>query len=554
MALTIISTPTDPPVPTPVSDCFQFCFQPDDADIFDTPGVNALVEVIFPSTISTIPANGTQFTIWGKLFTVDNGQAYSSNSFKVESSGNATGANFRNMLKANYFFSRSTDVSAGASLRETLITWLACGEQDYFSGANMDMAELTGIGATVTVINGTTPVVKTGAMVQVQLLKCDGASNVYSPITMYEGITPTGTCGTAEELCVDFMADIRKTLFTPMPDLSLTSEIDPEETTMVAKFKINSGVTWIDDTCTAQSGVFTDSDEFMAIDIAFPPEDNIGMRRFVFDHPENFGFNFPILCPQFMTNQPRYHTIGENSFAWLWLSGGYQSLSPSIINVRFNVFYADGTTDHADVSYDPTQEFKVHCFNVSPKRLLSLFSLTDLDNVVKYFVTATADLSGATLGTETYFVLDRSCENVTDLYFKTPYGGIGTLLCEVIEKETRQEGTEICLNTACATSRFEAAKYGGRMLNNLRSYETITLRARRNYSDEEVEFFRSMKASPERWIQVEQYGEVDYGGEWMAKRFNVEPGGIRIFKQGQYVDLEVTGYVADTPIQSPRGV
>ena len=201
------------------------------------------------------------------------------------------------------------------------------------------------------------------------------------------------------------------------------------------------------------------------------------------------------------------------------------------------------------VDYDPLLEYQVHCFNVSPKRLLSLFSLSDLSTVVRYFVRAEAD--GTTVGWDTYFTIEHACESLTDVYFKTPYGGIGTILCEITESEVIQEGTEICLNTACGVSRTERAKYGGRMMNNLRAYERITLRARANFSEEEVEYFKSVKASPERWVQIPETGEAP---GYIAKRLNVEAGGVRVYQVGEYIDLVITGTVQDIALQTPKGV
>jgi hypothetical protein len=554
MALTIISEPTSSPVPTPVSDCLRWCFQPDDADIFSTPGSNASVSVVFPATISTIPADGTEFTIWGRTFTVDSTNDYTQNSFKIVSSGNQTGTNFRNMLRANFFFARSTQVAANGNLRSTLVTWNTCGEQDNFTGVNMDFAALVTAGATATATNGVTPVMVDGAMVQVRLLRADAATNVFLPITKYEGIQPSGSCDVADELCIDFMQDAKRTLYTPLPALTATSEIDPEETTMVAKFKINVGVTWRDASCQPQSGAFVDSDEILVMDTVFDTRENLGMRRYIYDHPENLGLGGqPALSPQFLTNKPPRLTLGVNSFAWLWMAAGYQSLAPTDIKVRFNVFYKNGTTAFVDVDYAPILEYKVHCFNVSPARLLTLFGLVDLSTVSHYFVRATAD-TGDPVGWETYFAIEHACENMVDVYFKTPPGGIGTLLCELVESEIVQEGTEICLNVPCGASRAEQAAYGGRMMNNIRAYEKVTLRARRNFTPEEIEYFKSLKASPERWIQVEETGEIPFGGAWIAKKLLVEPGGVRIYQQGEYIDLVITGSIGELTVQTPRGV
>lgn len=559
MALTIISAPEVTPVPTPVSDCLQWCFQPDDTDIFSTPGSNATVEVEFPDPVSSIPVDGTTFVLWGRTFTIDSSRKYTSTTFKVESDGEQTADNFRRMLMANFFFSSNTYISVGTGgLTDTLITWNTCGEQDNFTGGAMDYAALTAAGATVTVTNGVTPVLVDGAMIQVKLKMADAATGAFSDITLFEGIKPSGSCDVPNELCIDFMRDAKRNLYTPIPDLTTTSEIDPEQTTMIAYFKINTGVTFRDDNCQPQSGTFTDSDPVLVMDTVFDDRENLRMRRYIYDHPENLsvGGGQPAGCPQFLTNKPQYLYLGENSFAWLWLAGGYQSLAPTVLTLRFNVWYANGTTGLVNVSVDPILEYQVHCFNVSPGRLIDLFSLTDLSNVVKYavMVTSSASGGGTTIGWQTFFVIEHSCQNLIDVYFKTPPGGIGTILCEITDSEINQEGTEICLSTPCGTTRQEVARYGGRMLNNIRSYEKVTLRARRNFSTEEVEYFKSVKASPERWIQVSETGETPFGGSYIAKRLIVEPGGVKVFQSGEYIDLVITGTIGDIPVQTPRGI
>lgn len=551
MALTIISEPTATPVPTPVSECLEWCFEPDVADVMSTPGTMAQVLINFPTT-PTVPANGTPFIIWGHTFTVNNAAPYTQTSFQITTSGSVSGINFRAMLKANFFFAKDTNVAAGANSKETVIDWIECGEQDNFTGTGMDLAALTGAGATTMVTNGTTAVFVPGYMIQVRLFKADNLTNIYSAITRFEGFVPKANCDTVDDLCVDFMQDAKRTLFTPMPDLSLTSFIDPELTTMLGQFKIQYGYTYRDTNCVAQSGIFAESDIVYVMDTVFEPEENLGMRRYIYDHPDNIGMggSQPALSPQFLTNKPQRLALGPDSFAWLWLAAGYQSLAPTNIVLRTNIFYKDGTSAHVDENHDPLLAYQVHCFNVSPGRLLSLFSLADLSTVSHYFIRATAD-SGDPVGWDTYFAIEEACEGLVDVYFKTPPGGIGTILCEMTEREVVQDGSEICLNTPCSTSNLESAKYGGRMLSQIRSYEKVTLRARRNFSDEEVAYFRSLKASPERWIQVPETGET---GGYIAKRLLVDTGGVKIMQSGEYIDLIITGTMQDIPIQSPRRV
>lgn len=546
MALTIASEPTATPVPTPVSDCLQWCLTPAGTDIFTTEGTIADVSIYFPTT-PTVPANGTEFTIWGHTFTVDDTVPYTATSFQITTSGSVSGFNLRGMLRSNFFFAKNTVVSQVANSKETMITWNECGEQENFTGDGMDLAALDAAGASTAVNNGTTPVFVPGYMAQVRLLKADNLTNVYSPITPFEGLSAMATCAEAEDFCIDFMEDARRTLYTPMPDLSLSSFIDPDLTTMLGQFKIQFGHTYRDANCIAKSGDFSESDVVYVMDTVFEAQENLMMRRYIYDHPDNSGGQ-PALSPQFLTNKPQRMALGVNSFAWLWLAAGYQSLAPTNIVLRTNVFYKNGTSAHVDENHDPLQAYQVHCFNVSPGRLLSLFSLVDLSTVSHYFIRATAD-SGSVVGWDTYFSVEEACEGLVDVYFKTPAGGIGTMLCELTETEVIQEGTEICLNTPCGTSRLEGAKYSGRMYTQVRSYEKVTLRARRNFSEEEVAYFRSLKASPERWVQVPETGVL---GDYIAKRLLIDTGGIKILQSGDYIDLVITGTLQDIPIQSPR--
>ena len=255
MAITLTTDPASgSPATNPVvvSDCLQWCLQPDNEDVFATEGTFATLTVNFPSTIASIPANGTEFTIWGHTFSVNSALANSTaTAMKIQSSGNITGAAFRQMLNANIFFAQNAVIDDdGLALRNTVVTWNACGEQDNFSGANMDLAALTGAGATVTVTNGTTPVQTDGYSMQTRLFKVDGVTNVAVPITEFEGLRPLVGCNDISETCVNYIKDAARLLFTPMPDLSTTSEIDPEDgDTLCSRFLIQYGWNYKDANC-----------------------------------------------------------------------------------------------------------------------------------------------------------------------------------------------------------------------------------------------------------------------------------------------------------------
>lgn len=556
--MTITDQPAIYPIPEPVSNRLAWTIQPDAADVLETVGSKATVQITFPATGITVPANGTEFTIWGHTFTIDDIASFTQNSFELETSGNSSGINFKEMLKANFFFAKTQIANGPDGFRDTIITWEDCGEQENFTGAAMDLSALTTAGATVTVTNGMTAVKVNGYVMQARLLKMD-ADGIYQPITKYEGFQPVINCSSVAALTIDFMEEARRTLYMELPDITVSSEQDPEDTTAVGLFKLQVGWTYKDDNCQPFSGNFITSDPVMVYNTVFDLEENWGMKRFIYDHTEITPFDIP-KWPRWLTNKPERLALGWESIAWLWLSGAYNvSLTPDTIQLTFNVYYTNGTTAQQNVSYPFVAEWQLHNFNVSPKRLLSLFSLVDLSTVSHYFVRATAldefNSSIGVIGYETFFSVEQPCEETTDLYFLTPYGGIGTLYCDIVEKSINQQAQEICLDVPVMATRQETARYGGYMQNQVKNQESITLRCRRNYTEDEVAYFKSVKASPERWIQVPETGLDGVGNlyNYIAKRFLVDPGGVQIFQEGDYVELIITGKIgSEIIVQNPR--
>ena len=129
------------------------------------------------------------------------------------------------------------------------------------------------------------------------------------------------------------------------------------------------------------------------------------------------------------------------------------------------------------------------------------------------------------------------------------------MLCDIVERSVIQEAQEICLDVPVAASRQDELRYGGYMQNQIKNFETVTLRCRRNYTDEDVEYFKSLKASPERWIRVAETG-IDGSGalyNYIAKRLLVDPGGVRIFQEGDHIELVITGKIGnEIKVQNPR--
>ena len=230
-------------VPIPVSDCLQWCMQPDDGDVVDTAGSNAFVQIIFPNTF-TEPANGTTFKIWGHTFTFNSAFDYTATSFS--SAGEAAPArnNFARMIEANLFFRRAVNVHRVDS-DTVLISWLTCEPQSNFTGANLVLTAFTTLGATVTSAQGVSPVYVPGYKMTVQLMKLIGntGTNAFKAISALSGLEAKKTCDGAEETCVNLMGEARKTLYTPMPDLTDSSEIDPQTQTMMGRFVLAYG--WV---------------------------------------------------------------------------------------------------------------------------------------------------------------------------------------------------------------------------------------------------------------------------------------------------------------------
>ena len=574
MAITLTTDPASgSPATNPVvvSDCLQWCLQPDVSDVLTTPGTFATVLVNFPSTISSIPANGTEIVIWGHTFTVNSALGNSTaNAFKISSSGNITGAAFRQMLNANIFFAQNTVIDDDdITLRNTVVVWNQCGEQANFSGANMDLSAITALGGTFTVTNGTTPVQTDGYTMQTRLFKVDAGTNVASPVTEFEGLKPLIGCDEITETCVNYVKDAARLLFTPMPDLSTTSEIDPEEDTLTGRFLLQYGWNYKDANCQPLSGNFYPSDEVFVVNAAFDTQNKYGIAPYWQRHPD-----FPIpqqIRQKFLTNQPTFHRLSEHSFAWLWFLNPFTGTNYLTGNGTGNPFtldhfdlfieiYENGSaivTDDAVITYPACQWYQVMNFNVSPQTVADESNIgTLVSEIGKYTVIVKALNSDSSefafVSEEIVFGVDHDCgDNIRDVYFLTPQGGIGTLLCEITESEIVQEGTEICLDTPCATSRTEAAKYGGRQLANIRNFDRVTIKSREQYGEQWREYFRTFKASPDRYLMVKE-DQPNTLTTYIAKRFNPEPGGIKIYQTAEYIDLIATGTLADIPVQTPK--
>ncbi|MCB0542105.1 MAG: hypothetical protein KDC70_01220 [Saprospiraceae bacterium] len=555
------------PIPVPISDCLQWCLTPDFFDVFDNAGSKAQMIITFPATIGSIPADGTEFSIWGQVFEVDSTITdATSTKVKLVSSGNLSGDNLRKMLEANGFFGVTTvtENTSPSGGRSTKITWNNCGEQGNFSAPGTDITNLEAFGTTLSATNGAPAEYKPGYQVHIRLFKAAAQSDRnFSPISLRKGYVPATTCSTVGQICVDFMTDAARTLYCPMPDLSLSSEISPDLQTLSGIFLIEYGWTYRDANCQPVSGDYLKSDPVYVVNTVFDYEEKYGMRRFFRDHPDGAPPT-PGNTAMFLSSKPQYSYLAPGSYAWLWLLHGFDDTigggTLDVIKLVFNVFYKNGTTDQIKVDYTPAVWYQVYNFNVSPGRVFSLFSITDPSTVSKYFVRAEAWQNSPlslldTVGAETYFVLDHSCDaDLIDCYFRSSAGGIDTLLVTRMESTVEHTGTEICLSVPCGTSRTEAAKYGGRFQSGVRVYQKITISAKANYTDEQVRHFMDFKRSTERWIKVKELSPSAADITYIAKSFSIEPGGVKIFRSGEFVELTATGVLSDLPTAAAKSL
>lgn len=552
------------PPPVPVSDCLEWCLQPADGDVVISPGANASIVVTFQNVIGSIPADGTPFTIWGYPFTINSATPYTSTSFQVVSSGSITGANFRNMLNANLNISRFAQALVNPdffTLRSTLLRWNTCAEQPRFEGDNMDLAALEAFstGETPEITNGQTPVYVRSFKIIARLMKYD--SNLgFVNVGEHQGFLPQLTCTAANALCLNFMRKARSLLYSPMPDLTTTSEIPSSELNMTGLFALEFGAVYQDDNCQPQSDTVMMSEQVFLLNAAFEIEQAYGTAPFYYSHPDFGGSGFT--RQRFLTNQPLGNRLlSRDSFAWLWFLNGYTTDFPDLdhFTVLVSATGKDGDSGVAGIDYSAPQWYQVVNTNISPARVAAITGVA-LNNLKEYTVEVQLrDAGGDIIPVNGFsnamdsgrYVISDCIGKETDVYFVTPPGGIATMLCMVDSKEVVQNGTEILLNTPCNVSPEYAAKYAGRNLANLRNYERVTISAVEIYTEDQVNFFRAFKLSPERYIRVQKKTYSSSDIQWIAKRFIVEPGGVQIFKDGDRIELVATGFMDDIPVQTP---
>ena len=242
-----ISDPKPPPVP--VSECLRWCLQADAADAVQIEGSRATVTVIFPpSGSTTIPTNGTEFSIWGYAFTVDDATPFTASSFQVTTNALTNLANFVNMIEANIFFRRAVSVTAAVVIPnvEITITWLDCREQPRFVAESMDLDVFTTIGGSASYANGVSPEYTQGFRVVARPLVYDEDAVFFlSEIGVLEGLEVDRLCDSVGEVCVNFQKDVQSQLWTELPELSASSFTTAERCgqTMLRLFALEYGWT-----------------------------------------------------------------------------------------------------------------------------------------------------------------------------------------------------------------------------------------------------------------------------------------------------------------------
>jgi len=557
---TSINLPKQPPVP--VSDCFRWCLQADTADAISVAGAKANVTVTFPS-VCTVPANGTEFTIWGVLFTVDDSEDYTANSFKVETLGFLSWLNFANMILANLQFNRAVSLAGqvvGSSF-ELQIIWNDCREQERFSGVDVDLAGVEATGATTSFANGSSPVYVEAFKILSRAVVYRDATNAFDTLGRLEALESDLLCDSVAEICVDYKLDIEQKLFTRLPDLTATSFIDEIENgrSIMKLFALEYGWSFRSN-CQVQSGTIKRSQTVLGINAVIPLEDKYGMRRYWHEHPD--GYPPGQTEPEFLTLQPKgNHKLCLNSFSWLWMTNNFQHQYGGNYRlvVKFQLYQIGSSSvfeefEHTamDSVSDSNLWYQCVCFNTSPAFVLANAPTLTAANLAGYDVQVfgLASFTSTVLFTASEklsFSVINSCTECTDIYFLSGPGGIGTQIVTVNEREIVTAGTEILINSSCDLSNTDRARYGGRSLTALRSYERISFTLELPNTTEYERWAKDFRKSPQHWIKV-----FDYEGEPFARKMLLDGNTVKVYKNGEGIKVEATGYLAD--IVSQKGI
>lgn len=552
---------TDPIVPPiPLSDCLNFCLQPDVADVFVSTGNKPNIVFVIPFTC-TVPANGTAFKIWGFDFTIESAEPFTSSSFKVETIGLFTALNLANMLASNVFFKRAGTITSFVTVGSTFemtFTWNDCREQINFTGANMNLTVFTTIGGSATETNGVSPVYVDAFRIVVNAVRYQDATQTFYDLGALVGMEAEKLCDTVGVVCVDIRPDVAADLFTMIPALTYDSFISSIDNgrSMMKYFSLQYGWTYRQN-CVAKSGTITRADKIMVLNAAFDVDDPYQIRRYWYNHPD--GFPPDQFVPDFLTTQPKTITLCRDSFKWLWLLNAWQDDWPQYALVaRFVLYNAAGSiiTTVQSVANNPlsmgSSPYQPVCFNASPRHISDVIG-TPLTGVAFYEVhvvgTDPLNYNDVWFNASEYLrfnICDACCDDSTDLFFLSPTGSIDTIVVRVDSVETLQSGgEEIRVNIPCGTDRVDRATYGGRTLVSTRVYQKMKLSVQIPRSSEWERWVKHLRQSPQRWIRV-----LDEGGTYIAKKIVFENGSITQRETGKGTIVEMTGYLQDVPTQN----
>lgn len=551
----------DPIVPPiPLSDCLNFCLQPDVADVFSTTGMKPKIVFVIPF-VCTVPADGTAFTIWGYDFTIESAEPFTSASFKVETIGLLTALNLANMLASNVFFKRAGTITSFVivgSTFEMTFTWNDCREQINFTGDNMDLTVFTTIGGSATETNGVSPVYVDAFRIVVNAVRYKDATQTFYDLGALIGMEAEKLCDTVGVVCVDIRPDVAADLFTMIPALTYDSFISSIDNgrSMMKYFSLQYGWTYREN-CIAKSGTITRANKIMVLNAAFDVDDPYQIRRYWYNHPD--GFPPGQFVPDFLTTQPKKIPLCRDSFKWLWLLNAWQDDWPQYALVaRFVLYDANGAviTIVQSVANNPltmgSSPYQPVCFNASPRHISDVIG-TPLTGVAFYEVqvvgTDPLDYNNVWFNASEYLrfeICDACCDDATDLYFLSPTGSIDTIVVRVDSVETLQSGgEEIRVNIPCGTDRIDRATYGGRTLVSTRVYQKMKMSVQIPRSSEWERWVKHLRQSPQRWVRV-----LDESGAYIAKKIVFENGAITQRQSGEGTIIEMTGYLQDVPTQN----
>ena len=529
MAITKYVEPTHTQ-PIPISDCAFYRLQAAGGDVLSSNGSYPYVTIQWPSS-PTAPANGTEFIIQGHTFTFNTGSNYTATSFKVVNGNRAQSqANFEAMIKANYFFKDVYVSYSGTGNDTTILTWQSCKEEQNFSSAQMDLSAFDAMGCTTDFANGNTPEFVDGYNIIVRIFRGLSPFSEFEPVPFTKGCNTLGGMGKAD---FDMMPDIRKAVFTKIPDLDNSSVDVPDNASIFQTFSLQYGWVKRDANCQPISGTFIIDTAVMVWNGVIDLEDAYGVRPYF---PGATGGLPPGQTHvKFLTTQPGILEVSIDTKCWLWFFVNKNVQTFSGLFAHINWFNTSGGGGISDIAIPGTLgTIDLLCTNASPGFVVDNTGAT-YDNLSHYTICIFTDGDDQITETVTYRV-DRECRESTDLLFTTSLGGIAPIPVEVVAWEVEQSGNEICLDVPCVATRMEKSKWRGRTLSNIVNTQVYTYRLKNAWSQELQAFFADFKRSSQRWVRVQAAD-----GSFVPRKLWVETGGIQIFKDGETIELLVKG-------------